>query len=105
MTETSSTFAARVLHWLRAGYPGGIPQQDYVVLLGLLKRKLTDTEVHQISSELAELAFTGQEITTADIEQMINETTLDSPSDEDIARVSAKLAAGGWPLANIAPTD
>ncbi len=101
MSETSATFATRALQWLRAGYPGGIPQQDYVVLLGLLRRKLTDAEVHRISSELAELAFTGQEITTADIEQMINDTTLDAASDEDVARVSARLAAGGWPLADM----
>ena len=100
MTDTSSTFASRALQWLRAGYPAGIPQQDYVVLLGLLRRKLTDTEVHVISSELAGLAAAGQEITVADVEQMINDTTLDTPSDEDTARVSAHLAAGGWPLAD-----
>ena len=31
---------------------------------------------------------------------MINETTLDAASDQDVARVSARLAAGGWPLAD-----
>lgn len=103
MSDTSSTFATRALQWLRAGYPTGIPQQDYVVLLGLLRRKLTDAEVHQISSDLAELASTGQEITVADVEQMINDTTLGAPSEEDLARVSARLTAGGWPLADMQP--
>ena len=40
---------------------------------------------------------------------MINDTTLDDAAPEDVARVSARLAAGGWPLADIppdvAPTD
>ena len=60
MTETSSTFVTRALDWLRAGYPSGVPKQDYVVLLGLLRRKLTDNEVRRISGELAELAETSR---------------------------------------------
>ncbi|GAA3395172.1 DUF3349 domain-containing protein [Cryptosporangium minutisporangium] len=104
MSESRSNFVARTLEWLRAGYPGGVPRQDYVALLGLLRRKLTDHEVHAIASELALLAILGAEITTADVEQLINETTLDEASTEDVARVSARLAAGGWPLAD-APAD
>ncbi len=90
----------RVVTWLRAGYPSGVPQQDYVVLLGLLRRKLTDTEVHQIAADLALQAELGAEITSADVERMIGEATLDTASTEDIARVSGRLAAGGWPLAD-----
>ena len=92
---------SRVVTWLRAGYPAGVPQQDYVVLLGLLRRKLTETEVKQISADLAMQAELGAEITQADVERMIGEATLDSASAEDVARVSGRLAAGGWPLANI----
>lgn len=104
MSDASSTFVSRAVGWLRAGYPSGVPQQDYVVLLGLLRRKLTDLEVRQISHELVSLAVTGQEITTQDVEKMINDTTLDDAAPEDVARVSARLAAGGWPLADI-PSD
>jgi Protein of unknown function (DUF3349) len=99
VSETTSTIASRVLQWLRAGYPAGVPKQDYVVLLGLLRRKLTDVEVHRISTDLAELAAAGEDITVADVEQLINQTTLDATADpDDVARVSARLAAGGWPL-------
>ncbi|GAB6898233.1 DUF3349 domain-containing protein [Kineosporia succinea] len=91
----------RVVDWLRAGYPAGVPQQDYVVLLGLLRRKLTEAEVHQISADLAMQAELGAEITSADVEQLIGDATLDTASPEDISRVSARLAAGGWPLADI----
>lgn len=103
MSETSTTFVRRVLGWLRAGYPTGVPKQDYVVLLGLLSRKLTEAEVRRIAAELAELAESGQEITTQDVEKMINDTTLDDAAPQDVARVSARLAAGGWPLADIPP--
>lgn len=104
MSNGRSTFAGRALEWLRAGYPAGVPRQDYVVLLGLLRRKLTDFEVHQIAQELAGLAEQGAEITTADVEKLINDATLDEASEQDVARVSARLAAGGWPLAD-APAD
>ncbi len=99
MTEFRSNFAVRALEWLRAGYPAGVPRRDYVVLLGLL-RKLTDHEVREIVSELASLAQQGEEITTADVEKLINSATLDQPGEADVARVSAHLAAGGWPLAD-----
>ena len=100
MSDLRSNFVVRTLDWLRAGYPAGVPRQDYVVLLGLLRRKLTDHEVHEITSELAGLAEHGEDITTADIEKLINDATLDEASDADVARVSARLAAGGWPLAD-----
>ncbi|GAA4969723.1 DUF3349 domain-containing protein [Kineococcus glutinatus] len=97
---TGTGFASRALGWLRAGYPAGVPQQDYVVLLGLLRRKCTDAEVHHIATELAGLAAQGTEITTADVERLISEATLDTASAEDVRRVSSRLAAGGWPLAD-----
>ncbi|MPQ99358.1 DUF3349 domain-containing protein [Modestobacter sp. I12A-02628] len=100
MTSSSPSLAGRVVDWLRAGYPTGVPEQDYVVLLGLLRRKLTDAEVHAIVDELGGLAQQGEDITTADVERLIGEATLDRASAADIARVSSHLAAGGWPLAD-----
>lgn len=100
MSPNATTLAGRVVDWLRAGYPGGVPQQDYVVLLGLLRRKLTEEEVRAIASELAGLAVQGEVITVADVERLINEATLDHPAEADVARVSSRLAAGGWPLAD-----
>ncbi|NIZ93257.1 DUF3349 domain-containing protein [Kineococcus rubinsiae] len=99
MSDQGTTVVGRVVDWLRAGYPSGVPRQDYVALLGLLRRKLTDAEVHQIAGELVGLAQQGEVITTADVERLINDATLDAPSEADVARVSAHLAAGGWPLA------
>jgi hypothetical protein len=101
VSDVRSNFLARTLEWMRAGYPTGVPRQDYVALLGLLRRKLTDDEVHKIARDLADQARpNGDTITTEVIEQMINDAVLQQASPEDIARVSARLAAGGWPLAD-----
>jgi hypothetical protein len=99
--ELRSNFVTRTVEWLRAGYPAGVPRQDYVALLGLLRRKLTDVEVRKIAQDLADQSdATSDPITTRDIEEMINEAVLQRASQEDVARVSAHLAAGGWPLAD-----
>lgn len=101
MSDTRSNFLARALEWLRAGYPAGVPRQDYVALLGLLRRKLTEEEVHKIAQDLADQAQSSADpITTADVERLINESVLQPANEEDVARVSARLAAGGWPLAD-----
>ena len=99
MATGSTNPAARVVDWLRAGYPGGVPRQDYVTLLGILWRSCTDAEVHEIATELAGLAAQGEAITTADVERLVQRATLDSAAPADVARVSSHLAAGGWPLA------
>ncbi|MEU8663300.1 DUF3349 domain-containing protein [Actinoplanes philippinensis] len=97
MSEERSNFVKRAVGWLRAGYPEGVPRQDYVALLGLLRRKLTEDEIRGIARNLA-----GQHdpITPRDIEDMINSTVLQDASPEDVVRVSAHLAAGGWPRAD-----
>lgn len=101
MTDVQEQGAvARVVAWLRAGYPQGVPRQDYVALLGLLRRKLTETEVRLIADELAGLAEQGEVITRADVERLITGATLDEAAPSDVARVSSRLAAGGWPLAD-----
>lgn len=92
---------SRVLGWLRAGYPEGVPQGDYVALLGILQRRLTAEEVEEIAGALAEAATPGEPVTAEDIREMIRSDVLLDASDEDVARVSARLAAGGWPLGDV----
>ena len=99
MSDTRTNFLSRSLEWLRAGYPTGVPRGDYVALLGLLRRKLTDEEIHKIAQDLADQSvLTADPISTRDIEDMINDAVLQNASETDVARVSARLAAGGWPL-------
>lgn len=96
--------ALRVLHWLEAGYPDGIPRQDRFPLIALLRRRLTDAQTREIVSDLTApgaLETRGDDpITQEEIEQLIARQLSESPSPEDVSRVSARLAAGGWPLAD-----
>ncbi|GIF12976.1 DUF3349 domain-containing protein [Actinoplanes teichomyceticus] len=101
MSEQRSNFVTRAVEWLRAGYPDGVPRHDYVALLGLLRRKLTEDEIRRIARELAARSAPGDDaITSADIEEMISHQLLQEATPADVVRVSAHLAAGGWPLAD-----
>lgn len=99
--QQSTSLAQSVLSWLRAGYPDGIPPQDYIPILEVIQRRLTTEEIASIADGLADqVDGTDQSISRADIEAMIRETVYQQASDGDVARVSARLAAGGWPLAD-----
>ena len=38
-------FLNRIVDWLRAGYPEGVPEHDYIPLFALLGSQLTNDEV------------------------------------------------------------
>src|SRR4051794_35341733 len=89
----------RVVGWLRAGYPEGVPSQDYVALLGILRRALTHSELDGIVRELSEDADAGRAIITPALVADRIEDVVKGPAIEaDIGRVSARLASAGWPL-------
>ena len=89
-----------IIKWLRAGYPEGVPDVDYIPLFALLGSQLTDKEVSEIADELA----TESKPESAEaIRHAIADVTSHQPKDSDVARVRARLAAGGWPLAKPDP--
>ena len=45
----------KIVDWLRAGYPEGVPEHDYIPLFALLGSQLTNDEVTLIADELAVL--------------------------------------------------
>jgi hypothetical protein len=94
-------FLNRIVDWLRAGYPEGVPQHDYVPLFALLGSQLTNDEVTLIADELA---FSADPESADAIKKAIASVTHTTPNDADINRVRSHLAAGGWPLAT-APRD
>ncbi len=99
-------FIARTLGWLRAGYPQGVPKQDYVALLGILRRVMTRTELEGVVRELSVAADTGDAlITRAMVEERIEDVLKGPAMPEDVARVSAHLAEAGWPLWQPAETS
>ncbi|WP_068277793.1 DUF3349 domain-containing protein [Aldersonia kunmingensis] len=87
------------LDWLRGGYPDGVPREDYVALLAVLRHKLTEAEVREVAALITAEREADKPIDSAEIEATIAELSLQEPCDEDVARVQARLAAGGWTLA------
>jgi hypothetical protein len=85
-----------IITWLRAGYPEGVPDVDYLPLFALLGSQLSNEEVQEIAREL-ENATDPQSAQA--IQAAIKSVTDGQASDADVARVRARLAGGGWPLA------
>ncbi len=89
----------RVLAWLRAGYPEGVPEQDYVALFGILRRTLTPTEIDKVVDDLSTEAEAGHTtLSRSVVERRIEDVLKGSASVDDVIRVSGRLAAAGWPL-------
>ncbi|WP_034090025.1 DUF3349 domain-containing protein [Streptacidiphilus albus] len=89
-------FLSAVITWLRAGYPEGVPEHDYLPLFALLSRRLPDADVAALADELADV---GDPASAQAIRAAIATATRAEPLDADVARVSSRLAAAGWPLA------
>lgn len=92
-----NTRLSGILDWLREGYPAGVPPKDYIPLLALLRRTLTEDEVREIAEAVAALG-NGSENGAAEIGVQITRLTDAMPSPEDIERVEARLTTHhGWP--------
>ncbi len=86
-----------VVDWLLEGYPTGVPPKDYIPLIALLRRRLTDDEVAAIAREISDLGFDVAQ--PADIGVSITRFTDALPSDEDVARIERHLYQHhDWPL-------
>jgi Protein of unknown function (DUF3349) len=102
---TTSSLLGRVLNWLRAGYPEGVPGEDRVPLLALLRATpLTEDQIKEVVRNITDsdaAALADGQIGKDEIEGFISEVTSHDAGPENVKRVAAKLAAAGWPLAGI----
>ena len=87
-------FLAKIVAWLNAGYPDGVPGPDRVPLMALLTRRLSNDEVKAVAQELMDRG----EFDHVDIGVLITQNTDELPRPEDVERVRERLAAKGWPL-------
>ncbi|MFT4235113.1 MAG: DUF3349 domain-containing protein [Microbacterium sp.] len=94
MTENQGLID-RIVNWLRAGYPEGLPQNDYLPLVALLSNRLTTEEIEAVVRLAKEGSAPTDEI---DIRALIVQVKNALPDDDDVRRVQARLAAAGWPL-------
>jgi hypothetical protein len=104
VVTTTSLFAS-ILRWLRAGYPEGVPGPDRVPLIALLRATpLTEDQLKEVVRNLTDAgvgASANGEITRDEIAEFISDVTQHDAGPENVARVAAKLAAAGWPLAGM----
>jgi Protein of unknown function (DUF3349) len=102
---TTTSLFNSVLKWLRAGYPDGVPGPDRVPLLALLRATpLTEDQITQVVRDITvqdPSTLADGEITRDEIAEFIKDVTHHDAGPENIQRVSAKLAAAGWPLAGV----
>jgi uncharacterized protein YcgL (UPF0745 family) len=89
-----NAFLSKIVAWLQAGYPEGVPSPDQVPLLALLARRLTNDEVRAVARALMDRG----EFDDIDIGVLITRITDELPREEDVERVRERLAAKGWPL-------
>jgi hypothetical protein len=91
-----SSYVHSILNWVRAGYPEGLPPKDYIPLFALLGTQVTNADLQAIADELSTQTDPDS---AAAMKKAITEVMAVKPSEADVARVRARLAEGGWPLA------
>lgn len=90
-----------MIQWLQVGYPEGVPGPDRVPLLALLhSTPLTEDEITEVVDAIDE--DVEGPVDRDVIADFISDMTQYDAGPENIARVAARLAAAGWPLAGIA---
>ena len=92
----------KLLNWLRAGYPGGVPGPDRVPLLALLRNSpLTEEQVKEVVREIIaeeKGAPAGHAIDHDEIQHFIEGVAHHDAGPENIQRVADKLAAAGYTI-------
>ena len=96
-----SDVIAKIVSFLRAGYPQGIPATDTFALLALLRRRLSDDEVIQIATQL--IGHGDLPVQATDIRVMITKITDQMPSPDEVERVKKYLETSDWPISEEFP--
>jgi hypothetical protein len=91
-----SDVLAKIVGFLRAGYPEGVPDGAYIPLVALLRRRLSDDEVLAVATEL--ISTGGAPVHGTDVRVAISKLTDELPSPQDTEHVKRRLAAVGWPV-------
>ena len=99
MTETTSQGVfENVIGWLHRGYPEGVPPKDYIPLLALLKRSLTEEQVVKAAQTVLR-GTDSDTVTESQLRDAVHQVIAKEPNPEELHQVAARLASVGWPLA------
>ena len=97
--HSPAAFFRSVVSYLQISYPDGVPGPDRIPLLELLRSTpLSEDEIEDAVDEIDEIPEDDSRDVIAEF--IANMSHIDA-SPEGVARVAAKLAAAGWPLAGI----
>jgi hypothetical protein len=100
--SSAANFFRSVIQWLQVGYPEGVPGPDRVPLLALLRSTpLSEEEITEVVDSIDEDEPADGNVARDVIADFISDMTNYDAGPENIARVAARLAAAGWPLAGI----
>lgn len=91
-----ASWLERIVAWLRVGYPNGVPEQDYLPLFALLRRRLSDPEILALGRALVQDGLIPAD--KVDIGVGITKVIDDLPSEEEMRRVRTRLHEEGWPV-------
>ncbi len=91
-----ATWLERAVSWLRSGYPIDVPDQDYIPLVALLRRRLTDEEITDLGNELVRRGIVPAD--KVDVAVGMLKRTNELPSETEMRRVRLRLYEGGWPV-------
>lgn len=92
----------RIVEWLKEGYPHGIPEADFVPLLALLQRRLSDEEVDRLRERLQRLGLVPA--SRLDIGSEYLRITHELPSESELERIAVRLREAGVELLDDDPT-
>jgi hypothetical protein len=99
---SAANFFRSVVNWLQVGYPEGVPGPDRVALLALLRSTpLSEDQITEVVDAIDEEDLSNGNVSRDVIADFISDMTNYDAGPENIARVAARLAAAGWPLAGI----
>lgn len=90
------TTVERIVGWLRASYPAGVPDKDFQPLLALMRRRLTEDEVHELGNRLVAGGLVPAD--RADVGVGITKVTQALPSPGELDRVMTHLERCGFPV-------
>ncbi|MFT4217353.1 MAG: DUF3349 domain-containing protein [Micropruina sp.] len=91
----------RIVAWLKGGYPHGIPEADYVPLLAVLRRRLTQQEIDELADRIVRDGLIPA--VRVDVGAEYLRVTHELPSESEIRRISEKLAESGVDVAYVEP--
>jgi hypothetical protein len=89
----AGAIARRVVVFFGVSCPHGVPETDYIPLLALRWRRLSDDEVAAVAAQLA--ARDEINLEAADIGVAITRITNELPSSSDLDRVQRRLETIG----------